>query len=106
VTDAATREAPRETGTRLLTIPRPGNRQKPATELRITLDTFEGHQFIGARVWEQGADRNFYPTPRGITIRPRELYEVIRALCAAAKTLAIDLHPKDPAPPADGAPSG
>lgn len=88
------RQGPRETGTRLLTIPRQGGRGKPATELRIVLDDYEGHKFLSLRVWEQGADRNFYPTPKGVTVRSRELYEVIRALCGAARTLGIDLHPK------------
>lgn len=96
MSDVTAREPIREAGTRLLTIPRQGGRGKPAMELRVVLDEFEGHKFIGLRLWEQGSDRNFYPTPKGVTIRPRELYEVIRALCLGAKTLGIDLHPKAP----------
>lgn len=99
------RQGPRETGTRLLTILRPGSRNKPPMELRVVLDEYEGHKFLGLRLWEQGSDRNFYPTPKGITIRPREVYEVIRALCAGAKMLGIDLHPKADAA-ADGADRG
>lgn len=74
----------------------------------MVLDEYEGHKFIGLRLWEQGGDRNFYPTPKGITVRPRELYEVIRALCGGAKTLGIDLHPKGDGATSseDGAPHG
>lgn len=91
---AAGREAPRETGQRLATFQRRGGFGKPDAELRVVLDTFEGKRFVSLRLWERGADTQFYPTPKGITIRVGELYEVIRALCGAARELGVELHPK------------
>lgn len=104
-TQAPTREPPRESGRRLATFPRRGNRTKPDSELRITLDAFEGHKFVGIRVWEKGTDAVLYPTKSGITIRIGELYETVRALCVAARELGVDLHPKG-TPPGEGAPRG
>lgn len=88
------REAPRESGKRLATLPRRGGYGKPDSELRFVLDTYEGRAFISVRVWEKGTDGNFYPTPKGVTIRTGELYEAIRGLCAGAREMGVDLHPK------------
>lgn len=101
MSEQGTREAPRETGKRLATLPRRGGFGKPDAELRIALDTYEGRSFISLRLWERGADGNFYPTPKGVTLRTGELYEAIRGLCAGARELGVDLHPKG-----DGAPNG
>ncbi len=101
----AQREAPRETGKRLATFPRRGGFGKPAVEVRVVLDAYEGRPFISIRTWEQGSDGNYYPTPKGVTIRTAELYETIRALCAGARELGVDLHPKG-SPPGEGASGG
>jgi hypothetical protein len=86
---AALREPPRESGRRLGTLARPGRYGKPAEELRITADAFEGHDFIGTRIWTQGRDGIFYPSQRGITIRRAEIADFIKAMVAGARALGI-----------------
>ena len=88
------REAPRESGKRVATFPRPGRGGKRDTELRVTLDTYEGHDFVSVRLWERGfaasAD-TFFPTPRGVSLRRGELRAAIEALTAAARELGVSL---------------
>ncbi len=91
------REAPRESGKRLATFPRRGGPTRPPEELRITLDTFEGHAFVGLRLWAQGSDGNFYPSRKGVSVRVGELVGVIKALCAGARELGLELRPQRPA---------
>jgi hypothetical protein len=86
--------SPRESGKRIATFPRSGRPGKPTEEQRWTVDTFEGHPYIGGRIWTQGSDGCFYPTQKGITVRRGELLQLIRALCGAAREMGVDLHPK------------
>lgn len=54
----------------------PRSRQgEPPAELRVMLRQFKGHSYVDARIWSEG-----YPSQRGITIKVRELREVIAAL--------------------------
>jgi hypothetical protein len=85
-------EPPRESGQRLGTLTRPGRAGKPTEELRIARDTYEGHDFISARIWMQGSDTQWYPTKRGITIRRGELAGCIKALVDGADALGVDLE--------------
>jgi hypothetical protein len=41
---------PEETGRRLATFPR-----GPDAELRVSLDTYKGSDFVSVRVWERGS---------------------------------------------------
>jgi hypothetical protein len=90
------REAPRETGTRLATLSRPGRRGRPAEELRVTHDSYEGHDYLGARIWTQGSDGFWYPTQRGITVRRGEILDFIKGMVAGARAMGVDLHPAKP----------
>ena len=83
--------APVETGERIATFARPGRGNKAAEELRITRDEFECHAFLSLRIWFQGHGGAWLPTKRGLTIRKGELVGVIKALCAAARAMGIEL---------------
>lgn len=87
-------EAPRSAGMRLVTLVRPARQDRAGEELRLVLDEHEGHKFVSLRVWFRGSDGQMYPTRKGATIRRGELYETIRGLCAAARELGVELHPK------------
>lgn len=72
-----------ETGKRLATLPR----NDGAEEVRISLDEFNGHKYISLRLWFTDDRGNWWPTKKGVTIRPRELAEVLKALKGAAAQL-------------------
>ena len=76
---------PAPTGRPLASIPRPGGRFGPATELRLVLDRYEGHPYISARVWTRGPDGEFYPSRKGVSIKLREAHQVAAALIEAAR---------------------
>jgi Transcriptional Coactivator p15 (PC4) len=76
--DAADRRtAPTDDGVKLGTLSR-----GPDTELRIRAKEFKGHRFIDVREWSRtAADQDWWPVKgRGVTIKLRELADVIRAL--------------------------
>lgn len=68
-------------GVRLATFERQGG------EIRWSLDSYDGHRFINGRLWTLGKDGELHPTQKGITIRARELGDVIAALEKAFETL-------------------
>jgi hypothetical protein len=72
--------APADDGVKLATLDR-----GPGKELRLRWREFKGHHFLDIREWsksEQGTE--FWPVKgRGISIKSRELAEVIKALEAA-----------------------
>jgi hypothetical protein len=72
---------PQETGERLLTFPRPDG-----AELRVSLDEFNGHNFISLRVWEPARDGSgvMWPTKKGVTVRLRECGDLARVLTKTA----------------------
>lgn len=72
----APREAPPEV---LLAIKR-----NDSEELRLTRQTFNGHPFLGLRIWFKAADGAFYPTPKGVSIRYRDARKIAEALLAVA----------------------
>jgi hypothetical protein len=71
-----------------LQLDRPGNRDRPDSRLLVTLDEYNGHRYLGLRVWERARDGSgFFPTKAGITIRRAELASVLEALGRAAGML-------------------
>lgn len=53
--------------------------------LRITHVTFKGKPYIDLRIWyvDQGAD--YQPSRSGVTIRPNQVGEIVRALTLAGR---------------------
>jgi hypothetical protein len=87
--------APRETGKRLATFPRLGRFGKPDVEVRVTADIFEGHPFVGVRIWTKGTDGNFYPSQKSVTVRKGEIADFLEAIRKAARELGVDLDGGD-----------
>jgi len=75
-----TDSSPVDEGVKLATLSR-----GPDVELRIRAKEFKGHRFIDVREWSRkAADQDWWPVKgRGITIKMRELAQVIAALEAA-----------------------
>jgi hypothetical protein len=48
--------------------------------VRIELSTYRGHSFVNLRSWFRGNDGEWHATKRGVTVRLRELPELIAAL--------------------------
>jgi hypothetical protein len=73
-------QPPPETGRRLATIPRP----KDDEEIRINWCEYEGHPYLGVRIWRRGDDGNLWPDKhRGFSIRLHELPDVAEAIAEA-----------------------
>jgi hypothetical protein len=88
-TDQPRGQAPTETGRRLATFPRALRDGHATEELRIVLDEYEGHTYLGLRIWVEGKDGQWWPSRRGLTIRPAELVDAIKALVGAARELGL-----------------
>jgi hypothetical protein len=58
---------PEERGKRLMTLERDED-----TELRLSLDEYQGHAYYSLRVWQRGDDGRMWPTRKGVSIRLRE----------------------------------
>lgn len=78
------RVEPSDDGEKLATIAR-----GPGKELRLRWREFKGHHFLDIREWSRRDEASdWWPTKgKGITIKARELADVIQAL-AAAKALS------------------
>jgi hypothetical protein len=77
-------DAPTDDGVKLATLSRgPGN------ELRIRWREFKGHHFLDIREWSRRSEGDdWWPVKgKGITIKARELSDVMAA-CASASELA------------------
>jgi hypothetical protein len=70
-------EAPPAEPRRLATFPRGTDGSE---ELRIELAEFKGKEFVNVRIWFRGEDGKFYPTKRGVSLKLRELPEIVSAL--------------------------
>jgi len=82
-------DAPAEQGRRLATFPRGAN-----AELRVSLDTHRGYEYISLRVWERDRPGSaLYPVKKGCTIRLSEVGGLVEALTGL-----------DAASPGDGEP--
>jgi hypothetical protein len=66
-------------GERLATIAR----KDGAEELRIEAKSYNGYPYFDLRVWFKGDGGEWRPTKTGVTIKPREIDEVISALTKA-----------------------
>lgn len=72
-------EAPRESGTRLATLPRRGPAGE-AQELRVVLDAYNGHEYLSVRLW-QGDRGSWWPVKgKGVSVRLSEAEPVAAAL--------------------------
>lgn len=60
---------------RLVTFPR-----TDTEELRVELASLDGHPFINLRIWFRTPAGQWLPTKKGVTVRLRELPELLRAL--------------------------
>ena len=97
------RPPPEPSGRPLATLERPGGRFGPPTQLRVSLDAFEGHPFVSVRLWTRGPDGRFYPSRKGCSVRIGEAEAVAEAVAAAlveAARIADQDHPR-PGPTAD-----
>jgi hypothetical protein len=65
---------PKPEGVRLATF------ERAEGELRWSFDTYEGKPFVSGRVWMRGPDGKFYPTKKGISVRIKEIDDVVSAL--------------------------
>jgi hypothetical protein len=84
--------APEERGERLAVFPR-GQRE----ELRVSLDTFEGHEFVRLQLWEVGG----WPVRgKGCSIRLREVGELAEVLASLVARLDGEARPVEPSRPA------
>jgi hypothetical protein len=73
---------PAERGRRLLTASRGRDE-----ELRVSLDEYESRPYLALRIWAKGSDGAWWPTKKGVSIRVREIPEVIDALMEAEEAL-------------------
>ncbi|WP_176043619.1 transcriptional coactivator p15/PC4 family protein [Burkholderia vietnamiensis] len=65
--------------------------QKNSRErLRITVDQYRGHEYVGIRIWFVGEDGQYRPSRSGVTLKPALLPQLMQALGRAAR--AIDPH--------------
>lgn len=81
---AATSPSPAE-GRRLATL-----RRGKEGELRLTWEDSAGHPFLRLRVWAR-TDWGLSPTRKALTIRMKELPELLEGLLAAAEELRARL---------------
>ncbi len=61
----------------VLTIPRG---LEGTAELRIAFAEFNGHPYVGLREWVKKDDGEWIPTKKGMSLKPKELPQVIAAL--------------------------
>jgi hypothetical protein len=74
------------------------SRDKPDQELRLILETFNGHPYLRLQLWEQGRDGWWPMRGRSVTVRMSEVADLADALAGA---LAED---RDGTPPPDARP--
>lgn len=78
-------ETPRETGRRLVALPR-SRRGGPDEELRVSLDEYQGHPYISVRLWTQDARSGaWWPSKKGVSVRLAEAEDVADALREALR---------------------
>ena len=80
---------PVPTGKLLARFPRHGT--GGLAELRVVLDSFEGHEFIGLRVWQRDNDGSWWPMRgKGVSVRLSEAEGVAEALLAAREAIRAE----------------
>jgi len=55
--------------------------------VRVTLGEYEGHVFVGMRIWVPGREGGEVPTKQGVTLNPSKIPELIAALQRALRIL-------------------
>lgn len=71
-----TKGPPQETGRRLATCER-----GELHELRVTMQEYQGHQYLDIRLWERGVRGDMWPAKgKGITVKLRELLAIHHAV--------------------------
>ena len=55
-------------------------RKNATEEVRVTLETYKGHQLFGIRVWFEDEPGKWAPTRKGITLRVDLFPELKRAI--------------------------
>ena len=71
---------PEPSGRLLLAIERPARGKDPAGEVRVSLDSWQGHDYLSIRLWTRGND-GFWPSKtKGITVRLSECEDMAAAL--------------------------
>ncbi len=57
-------------------------------ELRVSIDEYKGHRYVGLRVFYQAGDGSWRPSPKkGCSIRAAEITDVVEALMSADEIL-------------------
>lgn len=93
---------PEPRGELLARFPRLGPDRVPQ-ELRVVLDEFEGHPFIGLRIWQSNVKVDWYPVRgKGLSIRMGEAWGVAEALLAVLDAASRPDREPCPAESADG----
>lgn len=60
--------------------------QKNSRErLRITMDQYKGHEYIGIRIWFVVEDGQYQPSRSGVTLKPSLISQLVQALELAAR---------------------
>src|SRR5262245_32996856 len=75
-----------ERGTRIATL-----RRNERDELRVTLTEWEGESYVCLRVWRNTRGRWFPDPRRGLTVRIRELADLLDGLAAAVDFVTVHL---------------
>jgi hypothetical protein len=73
---------PQERGELLLTLPR--NFRDQHEQLRLALDQYEGRKYLSLRIWNCDHRGEWWPTPRGVSIRLSEVAALAEALAKIA----------------------
>ena len=84
-TQPETSSPPEPSGRLIAASERPGRGRGPDTELRTTLDAYQGHPYLSLRVWSRGADGQWFPTRKGVSVRLGEVEDVAAALVEGAR---------------------
>ena len=81
------REAP-ESGDVIAEFPRQRDQSGAAIErVQVAVKTFKGTRYLDFRIWRRTQSGSWMPTPKGVTIRARELAELQRVLAEDAGRL-------------------
>jgi len=88
VAQAEQTDAP-DAGDVLLELDRSKKGEAPE-KLRIAIKEYESHKYLDCRIWWRRQDGTWLPTKRGITVRGRELSDVMRVLAEAGKKLGAN----------------
>ncbi len=78
-------QPPEPSGQLLAAFERPGRGRGPDAELRVVLDTYQGHEYISLRVWTKSSDGGWYPSKKGVSVRLGEAENLAEVLAEAVR---------------------